>query len=92
MNNWQEWRAGTIPTQQSSVFEFTSVTQDVSGVTLTWQSGAGRVFVLQRGTNLRGSPLFSPVQSNIVGQAGLTSFTDTTATNRRVFIYRVAVQ
>jgi len=51
----------------------------VSGVTVTWQSVAGVTYFLQGSTNL-------------VGQAGTTSYTATTATNGGPYFYRVGVQ
>lgn len=92
MNNWQEWRAGTSPIDPSSFLQLFTPAPGTSGITVTWQSGSGRIYFLQRGTNLRGHPIFSSIQSNIVGQAGVTSFTDTTAAGRGPFFYRVAVQ
>ncbi len=92
MNNWQEWRAGMDPTSASSFLELFSPIVDDSGATPTWQSGAGVVYFLERSTNLATQP-FSILQSGIVGDAGTTSFTDTTvSTNGGACFYRVGVQ
>ncbi len=90
MTNWQEWRAGTIPVNATSRLKMLTVTNDVSGTTLTWQSVAGVTYYLQR-SNLKNQSGFSTVQSNILGQAGMTTFTDPTATAAPLF-YRVGVQ
>jgi hypothetical protein len=91
MNNWQEWRAGTIPTNALSVLQMSKLTNSVSGTTLTWLSVGGVNYFLQ-GSSLNGGSGFSTLQSNIVGQAETTSFTDTNVVGANTFFYRVGVQ
>jgi hypothetical protein len=92
MNNWQKWIAGLNPTNPASVLQMASPSNSISGIKVTWQSVNTRTYFLQRGINLSASPAFSSIQSNLVGQAGSTSYTDTTATNGGPFFYRVGVQ
>ena len=92
MNNWQEWRAGTNPTNAASALNLISPTNSLSGNKVTWQSVSGVTYYLQRGTNLAAQPPFTSLVSNLVGQAVLTSYTDATATNATPYFYRVGVQ
>jgi len=63
-----------------------------SGVAVGWQSVYTRTYFLERSTNLGVKPLFLPLSSNIVGQAGATTLLDTNAARVGPVFYRVGVQ
>ena len=92
-NVYQDWIAGLNPTNPASVLVMLPVTttNTTSGITVTWQSVSGILYNLQRATNLVAQPSFITIQSNIVGQAGTTSYKDTAATNHVSYFYRVGV-
>jgi hypothetical protein len=92
MNNWQEWIAGTNPTNAASVLVLASPSNSIAGVTVTWQSVNTRTYYLQSSANLSAQRAFTSIQSNLVGQTGSTSYTDTTATNGDPYFYRVGIQ
>lgn len=91
MNNWQEWMAGTDPTSAASALRLLTPTNTASGLTVSWSSVANRLYSLERATNLAHSPAFSVLQSNIVGQAGVTTFLDTNTVKPGNFFYRVRI-
>jgi hypothetical protein len=96
MNNWQEWRCGTVPTNALSLLRLLmpeSIIQDLASLTVTWESVTNRSYFLERGTNLANAELgtgnaeFSLLATNIMGQPGTTSFTDTNAPGSRSLFY-----
>jgi hypothetical protein len=93
MNNWQEWIAGTDPTDPTSLLKLMTptVTNNATDISLTWQSVTNRTYFIQRTTDLIGEP-FSVLASNVLGQAGTTSFTDTNAVGTGPLFYRIGVQ
>lgn len=91
MNNWQEWRCDTVPTNAASVLRMLSPTVGESGITVSWASVSTRSYWLERATHLS-APLFVTLRSNIAGQAGTTAYLDTNAVASGPFFYRVGVQ
>ncbi len=92
LNNWQEWSAGTVPTNSLSVLTMFSPSNSVPGLKISWQSVSGKTYFLQRSTNLLAQPAFSSIQTNLIGAATTTVYSDTTATNGGPYFYRVGVQ
>jgi hypothetical protein len=92
LNNWQEWVAGTNPTNALSALRMLSATGAVSGVAVTWSSVNYRSYTLERATNLGALPAFSVLQSNLAGWPGTTSWTDTNSPGSAPCFYRVRVE
>jgi hypothetical protein len=92
MNNWKEWRCLTDPTNAQSVLKLLPPSGSVSGVTVSWQSVTNRSYWLERAANLAPPLEFSTVASNLQGQLGTTTYTDTNAVGLGSFFYRAGVQ
>ncbi len=93
MNNFQEYIAGTNPTNAASVLKMLSVSPSISGALVIWQSVRGRNYYIQCSTNLAGHPAFSTIQSNLANPFGTTVFFgDTNAVGAGPYFYRVGVQ
>ena len=68
-----------------------SATPAGNDVLVTWTSVAGVSYVLERSTDLGGSPRFTPLAANLPGSAGTNTFTDTDAAALPSVFYRVGV-
>jgi hypothetical protein len=82
-SNWQEYVAGTDPTDPSSVLR-ASTTQPA---VISWPSVSGKQYVIERSATLF-NPNWVPV-SNATGTGGTLQYQDTTGGNTG--FYRVSV-
>ena len=89
MNNWQEWLAGTDPTNPASVLRLQPLVVASPGLRLRWSSDTNHAYFVQRATSLEGPLRFSVLRANIPGLPGATAYTDTTAPSMRAAFYRV---
>ena len=90
-NNWQEWRCLTDPTNTLSALRMLSARPSGTNVTVAWQSVVGVNYFLERSADLGVASVFTPLATNILGQTGTTSYTDTNLTGAGPFFYRVGV-
>jgi hypothetical protein len=92
MNNWQEWVAGTGPTNASSNLRLLSLAlaNQPARATLTWSSVTNRTYYIWRSTNLSAAS-YSIALSNIAGLSGTTSIIDSNPPTGRAF-YRIGIQ
>ncbi len=88
-NNWQEWVAGTTPTNDSSRFEVASASAATGGTwRLTWPSASNRVYDVEHGTNL--SQAFVFLATNLPATPALNTYTvSVNGVEFRVFRVRV---
>jgi hypothetical protein len=91
LNNWQEWRCATDPTNALSVLSLLSATSDGTNVTVRWQSVAGVSYFLERSTDLTATPPFTPLATDLPGQTGTYTFTDTNTVALPRLFYRLGV-
>jgi hypothetical protein len=93
MNNWQEYLAGTIPTNSNSVFKVTGVQVPPGGqIVLRWLSVPNRLYDVLRSTNLAaGANAFLPVPGaiNLTGTPPQNAWTDSVSASTRAF-YRLS--
>jgi hypothetical protein len=78
MDNWQEWVAGTDPTSSTSLLQLLPPIVVPPALLLRWNSDARHTYFIERATGLGSTPAFSLLLSDIPGQAGMTTFTNTT--------------
>jgi hypothetical protein len=77
MNNWQEWVAGTDPTNATSLLQLLPPVVVPPALVLQWNSDVDHTYFIERASGLGAAPAFSLLQTNVPGQDGMTIFTDT---------------
>lgn len=89
MATWQEWQAGTDPTNPRSVFRMASMDDNgTQGLVFCWPSVTDRVYTLYMSTNLTGaSNAFSvvPGATNMPGFSPETRYTNASPDTAPVF-------
>ncbi|HOW97041.1 MAG TPA: hypothetical protein P5567_01100 [Kiritimatiellia bacterium] len=91
-STWQEWRAGTIPTNARSLFRLCwDDSGPPSGRVLRWPGAAGRRYAVDRTQDLL-SPGLDRIASGLEGRDGFMTYTDATATADRPAFYRVLIE
>ena len=91
LNNFQEWRAGTNPTNAASVMQLFSPTNNGSNLVVTWQSVTNINYFLMRSLGLVPAN-FQVIATNLPGRNGSTSYADTNAPMPGPWFYKVGVQ
>lgn len=92
MNNYGEWRADTNPTNALSIFKIVNITNETSGIKVTWNSVSSRVYFMERATNAAEAGSFQIINNFLGGSPTTRSFIDTTATNAGPYFYRVGIR
>jgi len=88
--NWQEWVAGTDPTNALSVLSVTNTFTAASGAVLHWPSVSNRIYGVDRATNLV-QPGFQVLATNLPATPPLNVYTDQAPGIDKAF-YRINVQ
>ncbi len=92
LNNWQEWNCGTVPTNALSALRLLKPSVAGTNLSVRWESVSGKRYSLERSTGLRTNASFLTLATNLLGQAGTTTFTDTNAAASGLRFYRVGMQ
>ena len=92
LNNWQEWRCGTEPTNRLSVLQLLPPRRVGSDVVVTWESVPGQSYFLEQSRTLRPQSRFEPLAGNTAAQGGTTTYTHTNAAGGDARFYHVGVE
>jgi hypothetical protein len=91
-NNFDEWNSGTNPTNSLSALRMLTPLINSNALVIRWQSVAGQMYFIERSLSLSARPAFvETIATNIVGQAGTTTFTVTNGPGTGPFFYRIRV-
>ena len=90
MNNYQEYLAGTDPTNPNSVFKIISVSGNPGGALIQWSSVSGKFYTVQRTPDLNSA--FSDLQTHIAATAPTNSWQDPAPAGSGSYFYRIQVE
>jgi hypothetical protein len=86
-NNFQEWLAGTVPTDSASVFRVIGIFQGTL-TSVRWLGVSNRLYTVQRATNLVPPLIFQTRGTNIAGTTGTNAYSEAPPASTTV-VYRV---
>ncbi len=89
MNNWQEWVAGTSPTNAASALRLLPLIVTPPGLRLSWSSDTNHAYSIERTTSLNSPAVFTLLRTDVLGQAGTTTYLDTDAPAGPAVFYRI---
>ncbi|MFO7869888.1 MAG: right-handed parallel beta-helix repeat-containing protein [Kiritimatiellia bacterium] len=87
--NWEEYYAGTVPTNDSSVLSISSVLPTGTNMEVRWQSVSNRYYTIEKCSNLLNAG-WDPVTNRIRGTEPLNTLTVGTSSARS--FYRIKVE
>jgi hypothetical protein len=88
---YAEYRAGTDPRSEQSVFKFISVQpHQQGGILVEWSSVEAKTYTLERSTDVLTG--YSAIQPSISATAPKNTYHDATATGATTYFYRLRVQ
>lgn len=91
MNNLGEYKAGTDPLDDQSLFAFISIDpQAAGGVRIEWASTADRSYTVERSSRLMEG--FSPIQTGLASTPPINTYLDTTANGTGPSFYRIQLE
>jgi hypothetical protein len=88
--NWNEFIAGTQPTNGGSLLASTASKQAGNNYVIRWPSVAGRYYKVNRSTNFI-TTAFTPITGSIAANVPENVYTDSPPTSVAVYYYKVSV-
>ena len=91
----QHWFAGTDPNDRDTDLRMTDAPiKQPQGFAIRWRSVATRTYRIERSSDLKANPAFTPLEgaTGLQGVDGIREYVDDTATGPGPFFYRAVVE
>jgi hypothetical protein len=97
LNNWQEYVAGTNPTNAVSTFVLeiaadTAATDTLTNMVLSWPTVSGKTYRVYRSAGLETGAVFDPVAGPLAETGAPISVTNSLSFTGSRFFYRLSVE